>query len=131
MNRAEIILLIGIIVALIWMGACVMMEGKQRKYVVMTGAVADIILFLICRNYAMLLIGVAGGILCGVGFGCSPGKYKTAIQEMKGIKNFMIVSIIFFIMIFMTVSIAFPELGVDFRFSWSGISVPPALAAHG
>ena len=43
MERSDVILLAGTIAGLIWMGACVIIEGKNRKYVIMAGAMIDIV----------------------------------------------------------------------------------------
>ena len=115
MERAEVMLLVGIIVALIWLGACVIIEGKNRKYVIMTGVIIDIVLFLICRSWEMLCIGVFGGVFCALfGFLYSTRKYESAVGEMKGVKNLVVALVIFFVMVFMTMSIAYPELKVSF-----------------
>lgn len=111
MERSDVILLAGTIAGLIWMGACVIIEGKNRKYVIIAGAMIDIVLLVICRNCGMLFIGVLGGLFCGLfGFFYSARKYETAVREMKGVKNWVIVCIIFFVMLCMTMSIAYPEL---------------------
>ena len=111
MERSEVILLAGILAGLIWMGACVLIEGKNRKYVIMIGVIIDIILFLICRNFGMLLIGMLGGLFCGFfGFFYSVSKYETAVREIKGVKNWVVVCIIFFVMMCMTMCIAYSKL---------------------
>lgn len=62
----------------------------------------------------MLLIALLGGLACGlVPQLTSVRKYKIAVREMNGVKNWLVVSIIFFVMIFMTMPIAFPELIID------------------
>lgn len=115
MERVEVILIAGIIIALIWLGACVIIEGKKRKYVIMTGVIIDIVLFLICRNWEMLCIGVFGGVFCTLfAFFYSTRKFETAVGEMKGVKNLMVALVIFCVMVFMTMSIAYPELKVSF-----------------
>lgn len=110
MERTEIIFLAGLIVALIWLLACVIMEGKNRKYVILAGAMIDFILFIICRSVHMLCAGVVGGLMCGLipGF-VSMRKYETAVREMHGVKNWVIVSVIFFIMVCMVMVIAYPN----------------------
>lgn len=119
MDRTEVILLAGMIAALIWLGACVIIEGKNRKYVIMIGVIIDVVLFLICQNCKMLFMGVLGGLFCGLtGFGVGGYKYVTAVQEMKGVKNLVIACIIFFVMITMTMAIviAYPNLRVALFF---------------
>lgn len=113
MERMQAIFLIGIIIGLIWMLLCVIIEGKNRKYVIMAGIIIDLILFIVCRNLEMLLIGLVGGLLCGF-IPINPRKYETAVEEMKGVKNWVVVSVIFFIMIFMVMAIAWPGIKVDF-----------------
>lgn len=81
MERSEIILLVGILAGVIWMGTCVLIEGKNRKHVIMIGVIIDIVLFVICRNFGMLLVGVLGGLFCGFfGFFYSVSKYETAVR---------------------------------------------------
>lgn len=92
---------------------CVFLEGRKRKYILLAGIIIDLVLFIVCRNLEMLLIGLVGGILCGI-VPIEPRKYETAIHEMKGIKNLLLVSIIFFIMIFMVFAIAYPGLKIQF-----------------
>jgi len=114
MDKAEIVLLAGIITSLVWLGICIILEDKKRKITIIIGALIDIVLFAICRNSEMLFVGVLGGLACGVipGFGSRLRKYETAVREMKGIKNWLVVSIILFIMIFMVMAIAYPELDI-------------------
>ncbi|MDE7425175.1 MAG: hypothetical protein K2N51_16055 [Lachnospiraceae bacterium] len=112
MERSKAILLAGIIIGLIWLGMCVVLEGKKRKYVIIAGCIMDLVLFLICKNGRMLFYGMLGGLLCGLvpGLGGSLRKYNIAIKELNGMGNFVIVMIIFFIMMLMTMTIAHPEL---------------------
>jgi len=108
MKRSETIFIIGIVVAVIWMLFCVLMEGKKRTYVILAGVVIDIILFAICQNAELLLAGLLGGLACGL-IPCliSGRKYRRAVDEMHGVKNWTIVSVIFFVMVFMLIAIAF------------------------
>lgn len=113
MERSEVIFIIGIVLAVIWMLFCVLMEGKRRTYVVLAGVVADIILFAICQNAKLLLVGLLGGLACGL-IPCliSSRKYRRAVDEMHGVKNWTIVSVIFFVMVFMLIAITFPGVEV-------------------
>lgn len=114
MKKNDLILFAGIIAALIWLALCIFIEGKNRKYVIISGIVIDVVLFVICKNHEMLLIALLGGLACGlVPQLSSVRKYKIAVHEMNGVKNWLVVSIIFFVMIFMTMSIAFPEIIID------------------
>ena len=115
-NLTDIILLGGIIVAAIWLFVCLFLEGKNRKYVIMAGILIDLVLLIICRNGQMLCVGVLGGLMCGLlpGF-VSARKYEMAIQEMKGVKNWLVVSVIFFVMVFMVIAIAYPNLKIVLR----------------
>ena len=108
MEQGELIFIIGIVVAIIWMLLCILMEGKKRTCVILTGAVIDIILFAICRNAELLLVGLLGGLACGlIPFLISGRKYRMAVDEMHGKKNLTIVTVLFFVMIFMLIAIAF------------------------
>lgn len=116
MDKREIMLLTGIIIASFWLFLCVFMEGRKRRYVIITGILADLVLFLICKNVEMFLIGAVGGLICGLvpGFGGSLRKYDTAVRELNGVKHWALVSIILFVMFFMVISIAYPEFKVSF-----------------
>ena len=108
MERSKIIFIIGIVIAIIWMLLCVLMEGKRRTYVILAGAVVDIILFAICQSADMLLVGLLGGLACGlIPFLISGRKYRMAVDEMHGKKKLTIVTVIFFVMVFMLIAIAF------------------------
>lgn len=120
-ERREIILLAGIIMALIWLGMCLVLQGKKRKYVIIAGCIMDIVLLLICKNVKMLFCGILGGLLGGLvpGLGGSLGKYDTALKELKGVGNLVIVLIIFCIMLFMIATIAYPELFRGINWTWN------------
>lgn len=108
MDQGNLIFVIGIVIAVIWMLFCVLMEGKKRNHVILAGVVVDVILFAICQNAELLLAGLLGGLACGL-IPCliSGRKYRRAIDEMHGVKNWTIVSVIFFVMVFMLIAIAF------------------------
>lgn len=116
MEKSKTLLLAGIIVALIWLGMCMIIEGKKRKYVIIAGCIMDLVLFLICKNGGMLFFGVLGGLLVGLvpGLGGSLEKYNIAIKELNGVGNFVIVMIIFCSMILMSATIAYPQLKFKF-----------------
>lgn len=109
MERSDVILIAGIIAALAWLGACLILKGKKRKYAIVTGIIIDIVLFIICRSVDMLFIGVLGGVFCGFfGFFYRANAYKETVKEMKGVGNWVVVCIIFFVMLFMIMCIAYP-----------------------
>lgn len=62
----------------------------------------------------MLCVGVLGGLFCGLIPFVSTRKYEIAVQEMKGVKNWVVVCVIFCVMVFMVVAIAYPHI----RFVW-------------
>lgn len=108
MEQGKLIFIIGIVIAIIWMLLCILMEGKKRTYAILAGAVMDIILFAICKNAELLLVGLLGGLACGlIPFLISGRKYRMAVDEMRGKKNLTIVTVIFFVMVFMLIAIAF------------------------
>lgn len=113
MDRSEIIIYTGIGVAIIWLITCVIIEGKGRMYVIAAGLIIDIILFLISKRCDFLLVGILGGVAIGV-IPFYPIKYKTAISEMNGVGNFVVVCIIVCVMILMVISIAKPGLSIAF-----------------
>ncbi len=113
MGTKDIILISGIIIACIWMMICVFLEGKGRKYVIIAGVVLDVILFAVSRNSGLLLAGVLGGLACGlIPMLISGRKYKRAVNEMHGVKNWTVVSLLFFVMIFMVISLAYPGVEI-------------------
>ena len=108
MEQGELIFIIGIIIAIIWILLCILMEGKKRTCTILAGAVIDIILFAICKNMELLVVGLLGGLACGlIPFLISGRKYRMAVDEMHGKKNLTMVTVIFFVMIFMLIAIAF------------------------
>lgn len=117
MEKTEVILITGIIAACIWMAFAVLLEGRNRKRVITAGIGIDAALFIFCRSWEMLLIGFLGGIACGLipGLGRGRWQYEQAVREMNGVKNWIVVSVIFFVMIFMTIAIAYPKLAVTWR----------------
>ncbi len=113
MDKTEIIICAGIGAAVIWLITCVVIKEKKRKYIIIAGLIIDIILFMISRKYDFLLTGIIGGIVIGV-IPFYPEKYRTAVSEMKGVGNLVIICIILSVMILMFVSIANPELSIAF-----------------
>ncbi len=115
MENRDVILIIGIVAAVIWLGFCAMTEEKSRKNVFITGIAIDTILFILCRKWELLLIGIAGGVLGGLFPLAGIRRYTKALREMKSIKNLMIACTIFFVMIFMIIALLYPELKIDWK----------------
>ncbi len=114
MEINDTILIIGIVIACVWLMVCVIAEGKNRKIIVGIGIVIDIVLFCICQNSEMLCVGVIGGLICGLCSTLVSGrKYKKAVHELNGVKNWTMVVVIFFVMIFLTIAMSAPELEID------------------
>lgn len=113
MDKNEIIIFSGIGMALIWLLACVIIEEKKRRNVIIAGVVIDIVLFLICRKCDFLLAGILGGFIFGL-LPLSPAKYKNAVMEFHGVRNLVKIFIIFYVMILMAVGIAYPEVHFTF-----------------
>lgn len=115
MDKTDIILIGGIILACIWLMTYIIIEDdKKRRIILATGAIIDLILYFIGKNSEFLLVGIVGGII----FSFVPARGRkardNAIKESKGLVNYMAVMVIFFVMILMFVTIAYP--GVEF--SW-------------
>ena len=110
MEFREIITVIGFFLSLIWGGFYVCLEGKKRTYVIYIGIIIDIMLFAISRNTSLLLAGVSMGIVLGLFkagankllIKVAPGK---APYRMLGWKNWVIGSVIWFVMFLMVISI--------------------------
>ena len=113
MSKADIIVLIGIIVACIWLMTYILIgDDKKRKMILAVGVVVDIVLYLLGRNTDFLLTGIVGGIIFSFFPGRSKRQHENAIQNTKGFKNYMAVFVIFTVMIFMIVSIAYPDVQI-------------------
>ena len=115
MEKSEIIMLVGIIVATVWLLFCIIVEGEKRKFALGIGILIDIVLFAYCKNCGLLLTGIAGGALLGLAPKCfiSGRKYEIAVRELKGKKNVAIVITIFTVMIFLMMGIAHPDIKID------------------
>ena len=114
METEDIILISGIVIACIWMMTCIFLEGKGRRYVIVAGTMLDVVLFAVSRNSGLLLAGVLGGLACGlIPTLVTRRKYDRAVKEMHGVKNWTVVSIIFFVMVFMVISLAYPGVEVS------------------
>lgn len=114
MNKKDIILIGGIIVACIWLLVYILIGNeKKRGIVLIIGAVLDFILYLICKNSGFFLVGIVGGLIIGLipWFG-ERRKYGIAIRETGGVKNLAVVTVIFATMIFMFVAIAYPDVEI-------------------
>ncbi len=112
MKLTDIILFIGFGMALAWGGFYVWMEGKKRTYVIYAGIIIDIILLAIGRNLLALFGGVLAGIIIGsvkeggnVLFRKIGVRGKRDRMVMQGWKNWVIVSVITFVMMLSTISI--------------------------
>jgi len=114
MQSTDIILISGIVFACIFILTCSLVDAKKKKYVLIIGAIIDVLLFAYCRNINFLLIGFLGGLI----FGVFPSlghkrKYDMALDLLEGKLNVILAFVIFFIMIFMTFAIAYPEVEFD------------------
>ena len=115
MNKTDIILVGGIILAIIWLMTYIIFEDeKKRRIVLVIGAIIDFILYLIGQNTEILLVGLIGGIICSF-LPLSVRKRDNAIKESKGFGNYMLVFVIFTIMILMFASIAYPGVEVSWK----------------
>lgn len=113
MNKVDIIVIIGIIVACIWIMMYILIEDdKKRKIILAVGVIFDIVLYLIGKNTDFLLAGIVSGIVFSFIPGRSKRSYENAIKNTKGFKNYMAVFVIFTVMIFMLVSIAYPDMQI-------------------
>jgi len=111
MKTTNIIIGIGFGMALIWGGFYVGLEDDEKKkiYVIWTGVIIDIILWAISRN----LVALFGGILAGIAVGSLKEEFnylfrKMGIRDrrvMYGWKNWVILSVITFVMMLSTIAI--------------------------
>lgn len=113
MEVKDIILISGIVVAGIWLGVCVVIEGKARKWAIIAGALLDIIFFAICKNCDFLMVGMLGGLACGIIPVVSRRKHQQAVKEFHGVWNWTVVSVIFFVMIFMVIALVYPNIRIE------------------
>ncbi len=111
MEQTEIIMFMGIGTALAWGALYAWMEdkGKKKLYVIFAGILIDAILFAVSWDYVALLGGVISGILLGSIKGGFNYLYrKIGIYDrhkMQGWKNWVILSVIMFVMMYLTIAI--------------------------
>ena len=111
MEQTDIIMFMGIGTALAWgvLYAWMEDEGKKKLYVIYAGILIDAILFAVSWDYVALLGGVITGIILGSikeGFNFlyrKIGVYDT--RKMQGWKNWVILSVIMFVMMYLTIAI--------------------------
>lgn len=114
MDKTDIILVGGIILAIIWLMTYIILEDeKKRRIVLVVGAIIDFILYLIGQNTEFLLVGLIGGIICSFLPLRGVRKRDNAIRETRGFANYMLVFVIFIIMILMFAAIAYPGVEVS------------------
>ena len=114
MNKEDIIVIGGIVIACIWLVIYVLIEDSKKRMIILSvGAIIDVILFLIGKNIGFLLAGIIGGIVFSFVPARSIQKHKNAINEVKGIKKYMAILVVFFVMILMFISIAYPNVEIE------------------
>lgn len=114
MNKEDIIVIGGIVIACIWLMLYILIEDSKKRMIILSvGAMVDVILFLIGKNIEFLFVGIIGGIIFSFVPARSMQKHKNAINEVKGIKNFMAILVVFFVMILMFMCIAYPNVEIE------------------
>lgn len=114
MNKEDIIVIGGIVIACIWLMLYILIEDSKKRMIILSvGAIIDVILFLIGKNIGFLLAGIIGGIVFSFVPARSIQKHKNAINEVKGIKKYMAILVVFFVMILMFISIAYPNVEIE------------------
>ncbi len=114
MNKEDIIVIGGIVIACIWLMLYILIEDSKKRMIILSvGAMVDVILFFVGKNIGFLLAGIIGGIVFSFVPARSIQKHKNAINEAKGIKNFMAILVVFFVMILMFISIAYPNVEIE------------------
>ncbi|MBQ9936114.1 MAG: hypothetical protein IJO70_09725 [Lachnospiraceae bacterium] len=113
MEKKDIIIMGGIILACIWLMTYIIVEDdKKRKVILAIGCVIDIILYFIGKNTDFLLVGIIGGSIVSFIPGRTIRQRENAIKETKGFFNYLLVCIVFTVMIFMIASIACPGVEI-------------------
>lgn len=114
MNKEDIILIGGIVIACIWLMLYILIEDSKKRMIILSvGAIIDVILFFVGKNIGFLLAGIIGGIIFSFVPARSMQKHKNAINEVKGIRNYMAILVVFFVMILMFISIAYPNVEIE------------------
>lgn len=111
MKTTEIIIAIGFGMALLWGGFYVWFEDDKKKktYVLWAGVIIDVVLWAVSRN----LVALFGGILAGTAVGSLKEGFNCLFRKMGirdrrlmyGWKNWVILSVITFVMMLSTISI--------------------------
>ena len=113
MDKQDIILIGGIVIACIWLITYILIDNvKIRRVILAIGCVIDIILFFIGKNTDFLLVGIIGGAIVSFIPGRTIRQRENAIKETKGYFNYMLVCIVITVMIFMFASIACPGVEI-------------------
>lgn len=116
MSKTDIILIGGIILACIWLMTYIIIEDdKKRRIILAVGVIIDLILYFIGKNSELLLVGIVGGIILSFLPAGSKRKRDNAIKESKGLMNYMAIMVIFFVMILMFASIAYPGVELSLK----------------
>lgn len=116
MDKQDIILICGIVIACIWLMTYIIIEDDKKRIVILAvGAVMDIILYFVGKNTEFLFVGIIGGIIFSFVPTGSKRKRDNAIKETKGFFNYMLVFVVFTVMIFMLAAIAFPGVELSWK----------------
>lgn len=104
------VLVAGIILSCIWLLATLIVKQKKRKILLIIGVAASFILLLYTLQWKPLVYGIFGGVFVGaIGIGYKQDKLLELHKQM-GVVQTMIISIIAFVLFFMSMALAAPDL---------------------
>lgn len=100
----------GIILSCIWLLATLIVKPQKRTVLIIIGVIADFILLAVTLQWKPFVYGILGGVFVGaIGIGYKQGELRELHKQM-GVVRTMIIFAIAFVMIFMSMALAAPDL---------------------
>lgn len=100
----------GIILSCIWLLATLIVQQKKRKVLMIIGVIADFILLIYTFQWKPFVYGILGGAFAGtIGIGYKQDELL-GLHKQMGVVQTMIIFAIVFVMIFMSMALAAPDL---------------------
>ena len=100
----------GIILSCIWLLATLIVQQKKRKVLMIIGVAACFILLIYTLQWKPFVYGILGGVFVGaIGIGYKQDELLKLHKQM-GVVQTMIIFTIAFVMMFMSMALAAPDL---------------------
>ena len=104
------VLVAGIILSCIWLLATVIVKPKKRKILMIIGVATCFILLIYTLKWKPFVYGILGGVFVGaIGIGYKQDELLKLHKQM-GVVQTMIIFAIVFVLVFMSMALAAPDL---------------------